>query len=281
LLKLLRKILVREPPRATEAETKVLGYLLSGDDSRYELLGAQLEYAPVLRSNPDPTSLVLSPQYTATRLRFPFELARLESPWVRVRDRVTDRILEFRVVVVRGGFLKSLEGRSADGLPWPREWVPDLSAPLEPAYRLALPAPELIEEMRQAARANLARWLQQSLPETLDTFPGATPAQIAARELHLGGRFPNALKDLFQISDGLESDDFRFLGHADAYPVDSRHLPALLLAWDSDDRDEFVVVVSLDGTDQAVYRLDVHVDEPVPEKLAADVREYLADRLKS
>jgi len=170
-------------------------------------------------------------------------------------------------------------GRTADGSIWPEQWSPDLSRPLEARDRLQLPSAEAIEEQRKGARASLERWLERPVPPSVDTFTPATSAQISERERVLGGSFPTALEQFYLITDGLESNEFRFLGHADAYTVESPYLPALLLAWDSDDRDDFVVVVSLDGHDEAVYRLDVHMDVPKPEVIAVDVREYLADRI--
>jgi hypothetical protein len=278
-LKLFRRLLGREPLRVTEDERNVARYLLAGDDPRFTLLAEQLDYAPVRRSNPNPTGFAVSPEYTRHDLRFPFELVRLDSPWVQFRDQLTGMALEFRVSVVRGGFLNALEGRTTDGQPWPARWLPDLSRPIDERERLQLPSAEAIEAERRVARQGLERWLGRAIPRDLDTFPPASQAQIAARETSMGWHFPEGLKRLYLITDGLESNDFRFLGHADAYTVDSPYLPALLLAWDSDDRDDFVVVVSLDGSDEAVYRLDVHVNVPEPEVIGRDVREYLASRI--
>jgi hypothetical protein len=275
---LLARLLGRKPRRATEHERAVARHLLTGDDPRHELLARQLEYASVKRSTPDETSIEFSPEYTTDDLTFPFEMARLESGWTPLRDLLRGRELQFRVVVVRSGFM-SIQGRTADGGTWPEGWKPDLSVPVDPELRLRLPSREAIERQQREARVTLEKWLGGQMARDMETFPPATEAQLAGRELELRGTFPRSLRGFFAISDGLESNDFRFCGHADVYPVDSPHVPALLLAWDSDNRDDFIVAVSLAGVDESVYRLDVHVDVPEAEVIAPDVRTYLAQRL--
>ena len=274
----LARLLRRPPRRATEDERAAARHVLAGDDPRHELLARQLERAPVTRTRPDETSLRVSPDYTTDDLRFPFEVVRLESGWVPTRDLLSGRGLDFRIVVVRGGFM-SLEGRTADGSPWPEQWKPDLTVAIDPDLRLRLPSPEAIERQQREARRGLEEWLGGEIPRDMETFPPATEAQLNARELDLRGTFPRSLRELYAISDGLESNELRLFGHADAYTVDNPHLPALLLAWDADNRDDFVVVVSLAGGDESVYRLDVHVDVPAPEAIAPDVRSYLSERL--
>jgi cell wall assembly regulator SMI1 len=124
----------------------------------------------------------------------------------------------------------------------------------------------------------LALWLECSLDPEIRVFPPATEAQIAARELSLGGTLPSSLRTFYGITDGIESSELRILGHSEAYTVDSVHIPALLISWDSDNHDDYVVVVSLDASDERVYRLDVHAPDPVPNEIAASFREYLAAR---
>jgi hypothetical protein len=273
------RIFGRAHSRASEDEKKLIRYLLAGDDKRHSQLAEQLGYAPARRASSGPGGYSVSPEYTNERLSFALEASRIESPWVVVPDLVSGQDLEFRVSVVRGGFLNALEGRTRNGEPWPERWSPDLSKPLSPDQYLQLPSAAAVEEQRAQARAELERWLGRAVPQALDTFPPASEAQISTREMGLGGHFPKSLREFFLISDGLESTDLRFMGHADAYNVDSPYIPALLVAWDSDDRDDFVVVVSLDGTDEAVYRLDVHEDVPKPEIIGEDVRRYLARRI--
>jgi hypothetical protein len=275
---LLAERLGRKPRLATEDERGVAGHLLDGGDPRHELLARQLEYAPVKRSTPDETSIEFSPEYTTDDLTFPFEMVRLESGWTPVRDLLSGRELQFRVVVVRSGFM-SIQGRTADGGTWPERWKPDLSVPMDPELRLRLPSREAIERQQREARLALEKWLGGQIARDIETFFPATEAQLAGRELELRGAFPRSLRGLFAISDGLESNEFRLYGHADVYRVDSPHLPALLLAWDSDNRDDFIVAVSLAGGDESVYRLDVHVDVPEAEVIAPDVRTYLGQRL--
>lgn len=274
-----RGIAGRTRSLASEDEKTLVRHLLAGDDKRLAQLAEQLSYAPVRRARHSDGGYSISPEYTSERLSFDLEVPRIDSPWVVLRDRVTGQDLEFRVSVGRGGFLNALEGRTFDGKPWPERWSPDLSKPLRSDQYLELPSVGAVEKQRREARDYLERWLGRVVPEALQTFPPATDAQIHEREKILGGHFPMLLREFFSISDGLESNDLRILGHADAYTVDSPYLPALLIAWDSDDRDDFVVVVSLDGTDEAVYRLDVHLDDPRPEVIADDVRRYLAHRI--
>jgi hypothetical protein len=220
----------------------------------------------------------VSPDLTTEDLIFPFEVARIESPWTGIQDAVTGRQLQFRVVVVRSGFLKALEGRTSDGTPWPHAWKFDPESRVDSEQRLVLPSLERSQEQRMLALDKLEQWLGRALPR-LEAFPPASNARLAARESALLGTFPLSLRAFFQITDGIESPLLRVLGHADVYAVDNRHLPALLVAWDGDDRDDFLVVVSLAGSDERVYRLDVHSDDPEPEAIADDFRLYLSARL--
>jgi hypothetical protein len=273
--------LLGKPPRgATAQEVAIARLILGTDDDRARTLALQLERTPrVERTRPDASHISVQPVSSTADLLFPFDLPRLDSPWVPLRDAVSARILEFRVVVVRPGFFKALEGRSQDGQPWPDKWAVDTSVELPADHRLRLPPKGDHEGLLRKVRIDLERWLGRDLPQQLDVATPGTEAQIAAREQVFGGHFPVGLKEFWDVTNGLECGDLRVFGYDYAYTVDNPHLPALMLAWDSDDKDDFVVVVSLAGNDETVYRIDIHRDDPRPQAIASDLRNYLLRRL--
>ena len=269
----------RGSARATAAEVAVVRLLLGTDDERHLLLARQLEATPrVERSHPDASSIRVEPTSTVASLLFPFDHRTLMSPWAPIRDSSSGRDLEFRVVVVRGGFLRALEGRTRDGGPWPESWGVGLDDPVR-RVQLNLPPAEAVAKQRKRARHDLSEWLGRPVPSVVEPFPPPSRAQLATRQTEVGGQFPVKLCEFYLIADGVEAPDLQILGFTEAYRIDNPHLPGLLLAWDADNRDEFVVVVSLDGMDEKVYRLDVHQSDPLPEPMAADFRGYLAARL--
>src|ERR671918_750319 len=109
--------------KATPQEVAALHRVLDGGDPRYRKLVEQLETAPsVTRDHPSPDALVVNPSSTFDDLLFPLEVTEIASDWVRIRDARSGRDLKFRARVVRSGFLKDLEGITADGGPWPADW---------------------------------------------------------------------------------------------------------------------------------------------------------------
>lgn len=64
----------------------------------------------------------------------------VQSSWVRVADRQSNQVLEFRVTL-RGGGFHSLEGRAVEG-PWPKNWhVSDVALGQAALEALQLPGP--------------------------------------------------------------------------------------------------------------------------------------------
>jgi hypothetical protein len=280
LMRVLRRL--RADPlakKANDPELAVVSMILAGDDRRLAILLEQFTRGPITRTRPADHMLVVSLDYTSSALMFPFEVTRLESPWCELSDPVSGKELKFRVVVVRGGFLKALEGRTRDETPWPAGWTVGPGQSCDPANRLTLPSLQEFEEQQKRAHDDLGRWLAASLPPGLDTFPPPTDAQIASRELALGGALPASLREFYRITDGLESSDLRLFGHADIYTIDNVNIAAVLLTWDADDRDNFVVVASLGGSDDQIYRIDIHDKAPEPFAIASDFRSYLAARI--
>jgi hypothetical protein len=279
MLKGLSKLLGRKSKLANADELGVARLLLAGDDPRLGNLLAQVERGPISRSSPNSSGFRLAVDSASSALMFDFELPRLESPWVPMPTVSGSPELEFRVVVVRPGFLHGLEGRTADGTPWPLEWHLTAGYEVPPEQRLQLPPAEAVRARRDLARSVLSSWLGIPVRASIATFPGVSEAQLSARELELHGHLPQALRSFYGMSDGLESRDLRIFELSYIYPVDNPFLPALLLTWDQDDRDEFVVVVSLAGDDERVYRLDIHEEVPKPQALAEDFRAYLSSRI--
>jgi hypothetical protein len=259
----------------------VVRTILSGQDPRLKMIGDQLERAPeLIREYPGVGQFRVGPTSTFDDLSFPLETERLESGWLEVTDVASGRELQFRVAVGRHGFLRGLEGRTTDGGVWPRGWTVDPSALYPtPGPLLTLPPPSEASAFQARARERLAEWLDTKSSDGLQLLPPASSPAIAAREQTLGGSFPNGYRTFLGITDGLETGTLRILGHKDAYDIDSQFLPAIVVAWDADDTDDFVVAVSRDGRDETVYRIDVHDPDARPVPLAPDFASFLRDRV--
>ena len=50
--------------------------------------------------------------------------------------------------------------------------------------------------------------------------------------------------------------------------------------WDSDDEDDFVVVVPHDGRDEATYQINVHDAETQAVAIGPDFREFVRNRIR-
>lgn len=257
----------------------MLRAVLVGSDPRLGLLAAQFERAPgIRREYPATGHFRVGPTSTFDDLTFPLEVERLDSEWLQVLDQRSNRELWFRVVIGRHGFLCGLEGRTADGEEWPRDWSveQDLELPERPLVHL--PSASEARAFQSEARDRLATLIGSSVPSSVELHPPAGEAAIALREQSIGGRFPAGVRVL-EISDGLDARTIRVHGHADIYGIDNQFLPLALIAWDSDDEDEFIVAISLNGTDEAVYRVNVHDDEAEPSRLAEDFSSFLRERI--
>jgi hypothetical protein len=277
----LRKLAAKDAPQATEVEKSVLRWILAGDDSRYAKLIAQLHRAEEIeRSNPTPDTYRVGPTFTFDDLSFPLELDRVASDWVGIEDSVTGRSLEFRVVVGPHGFLRGLEGRTVDGQPWPSEWVPQTDAREAPRDVLKLPSIEEQDRIQRTGLEGLRRWLGVPLPASARVLPPATEAEIAAFEVRVGGALPTRFREFLRITDGLDLGPMEELhGVHDLYEAEGTLLPGIVVAWDSDDEDDFIVVVPHDGRDQATYRINVHDADARPVVIAEDFRRYLQERV--
>lgn len=268
--------------RATEGEMAVLRYLLSGIDPRYRQLLAQMTRAPEIeRSHPAPDLLQVGPTSTFEDLSFPLETERIASDWVPIVDSLTGRTLEFRIVVGRHGFLRGLEGRTTDGKQWPEPWLPDFSIAARLASPLQLPSIEEQTAMQKKGVLDLRAWLDDPAAGITRVFPPALEPHIAQAELRLGGRLPTSYKEFVRISNGVDLKGSQILGLDDLHEVAHGLLPGVVVSWDSDGQDEFILALSLDGHDQAIYRLEVHDGDANPRPIAPDFREYLRHRVGS
>lgn len=266
----------------TASEIVLVRRLLAGDDRRLGILARQFETAKEVERVREGDAFRVGPAYTTTDLMFTFDAQRAESRWQRFTDAKTGRDLDFRVVVVRGGFLKGLEGRTVDGKSWPEDWFIDpAQTPLggdAPPY-LVLPSEADIAKAQEAARSSLIEWLGLGRLGDVETFPPASEAALTAREREVGQYSPS-YRAFLAITDGFESHLLRVLGHRDSYPLDSVHMPALLIAWDADDHDDYVVAIPIGGSDDQVYRIDVHDKSAVPRPIAPALAPYLARRMR-
>jgi hypothetical protein len=265
--------------QATESELAVATKIL-GTDDQSRLLIDQLQRAnSVRRSHPDRASFLARPVSPPADLLIRINEPRIDSDWLAVTDAATGRALQFRVTLVQPGLLYALEGRTRDGQRWPDKWGFDPTIDVQSYQRLTLPSRQEIEAAQQTMRTSFEAWVGRAVPATVEFYPPPSEAQLAARELELGGHFPAELRKFFSVTDGLDFGDLRLYDFAHAYTIDSVYLPALLMAWDSDPDDDFVVVVSLSGRDENVYRIDIHQPDPRPEPIATNFRAYLASRL--
>ena len=232
----------------------------------------------MIREYPARDQFRVGPTSTFDDLSFPLELERLESEWLRVTDQESGRDLQFRVVVGRHGFLRGLEGRTTDGGEWPRTWsVNAVTIPTPPRVLIDLPSADAARAFQSETRGSLAKWIGVPLSGEFEFHPPASPAQIAARERTIGGQFPTGFRDFLSITDGLDSKAITIHGHEDVYELDNPFHSLVLIAWDSDDVDDFVVAVSLESGNEAVYRIDVHDDDARPVSLAEDFASFLRD----
>jgi hypothetical protein len=280
----LRRFLRTARPLRTTAdqdEIAALQLVLAGDDPRFGVLLEQLRTAPeVRRRHPTPDRVTVSPTSAANHLWFPLEVRRLESAWVPAVDSVSGRGLEFRAVVVRSGFLEALEGRTADGDPWPARWrldPPTHSGQMTAA--LVLPSLAELDAEHVLAREGLERWLGAELATDVEVFPPPSEAAIARREADLGVRFTPGYRELLTITDGIEARDIRVLSHRDAYRVDDPRFDGLVVVWDGDNADNFVGVLTTDGHDETLRRVDVHARDRELVDVAPSLASHLRDRL--
>jgi cell wall assembly regulator SMI1 len=144
---------------------------------------------------------------------------------------------------------------------------------------LRLPSIEEQNETQEQGRRRLGEWLRRSLTKSVRVYSPATEAQISAFEGTVGGALPALFREFLMITDGLDSDTIRVNGTTDLYEIEGA-FPGILVAWDSDSRDDFVVVLAHDGYDQRTYRINIGDPGATPVALATDFREYLRARLK-
>ncbi len=258
-------------------------HVLQGGDPRFEALIEQLRTTPrVNRERPTSDTFRVSPTSTFEDLNFVLEVTRLQSAWVPVEEVHSGRRLEFRVAVARSGFLEVLEGRTTDGKPWPDVWdvmPPDAQPPEVPP--LVLPSLAEIEAAQAHARLELEAWLAIALPPDVTLYPPVTEAAVRLREEDLGVRLTVGHFELLAITDGLEWRQLRVLGHGDLRLLEGPALRGIVVAWDSDDTDDFVIAQAGDGTAETVHRVDVHERRVEPREIAPDVRSYLRAALSS
>jgi hypothetical protein len=271
----------RSSRHASGSEVRALRHVLQGSDPRFALLLDQLRTTPkIRRERPAPDRLLVGPTSTFENLAFVLEVTRISSAWVPVIEVGSGRVLEFRVSVVRSGFLEALQGRTADGAPWPEPW--DVAEPAETYTRapaLVLPSVEELLAAQRRARDELAAWLGVALPRSVTLYPPVGEEAIKARAAVLESTFPHGYRHFLSITDGLELGDLRVLGHDDVYVLDDVGHDGLAIAWDVDDRDDLVVVLARDGRDETVRQMEVHDRTGSEAFLAPDVAGWLRLRL--
>jgi hypothetical protein len=253
--------------------------ILGDADPRLVLVARQLETTPkAIREYPTADSFRVRPESTYENLNFPLEVSRLDSDWLEIIDATSHHRLRFRAAVGRHGFLLGLEGVTLDDGPWPRDWslVPGDDPPGDEL--MTLPSLEESERFQVGARQQLSSWLEVDVPKQMTFYPPAPTAMIAAREIELGAPLPTSFRTFLGIADGFDARPFRLHGYRDVSQIDDPNLPLVLLASDSDDKDEFLVAASLAG-DERIYRIDIHVAEPKPVEIAPDFRAYLRRRI--
>ncbi len=144
-----------------------------------------------------------------------------------------------------------------------------------------LPSLEEIEAAQRRARAQLEEWLGVTLRTDITLYPPVPEPVVHTRENELGAQFTAQYLRFLSITDGVDSRDIRALSHQDVYLVDDPAFTGVVIAWDSDNTDDFVAVQDLDGRDEAVRRLDVNERDRKLRDLAPDVASYLRVRLGS
>lgn len=91
---------------------------------------------------------------------------------------------------------------------------------------------------------------------------------------------PAKYREFLKITDGLDLAAMRLHGVNDLYELEGSRLPGIVVALDSDDRDDFVVAIRTDGAGEAVFRIDVHDPEAIARTIAEDFAQYLMKRVE-
>ena len=199
--------------RATEAEVAVAGAILRSSGARAaELLLEQLRRCRRVERRIDGSGLQVAVPWTTQELMVALD-QDVTSDSVVVHELRSGRALRFRVHLARGGFFRCLEGE-ADG-PWPRRWsVGNHELSAIPEGSLTLPT--------RASSEALAGWLGVSMSKTDDLIirhPAATGA-TGALEQREAVPLPAEVKELLEVTDGMEVRGWAILGVQDLHVVE-------------------------------------------------------------
>lgn len=193
----------------SQEELRVLRELLPSGNSNSELLYAQAVRSPYVERK-----LLGDDRYEAT---IPYVVdssmtvdydQNVKSPILNVTDD-TGKVLQFTTEIIRGGFLRGLEGKTADGQPWPKQWKSDFQFAKSSGDVEAWVPKVLSDDARLDAIRRLLDWsgLSESLlPKEqlllLRITAPATERDIAACEDRIGGKLCDQYKELVRISNG-------------------------------------------------------------------------------
>lgn len=200
------------PRRATPAELAVARAILEGADRRAVVLLEQFRASRRVERRVEGASMSVTVPWTTEELMVDLDVDVTSDP-VRVRDRRSGQMLQFRVHLARGGFFRSLEGR-ADAR-WPRRWEVDPDELAEAASgALRLPG--------EAPSAALAEWLGITIldrPGVVARGP-ATANAIDALQEREGRALPGQLREFLEVTDGLLVGGWAISGVQDLYVVE-------------------------------------------------------------
>jgi hypothetical protein len=138
----------------------------------------------------------------------------IESTVLEIEDAATGRRLQFSTGILPGGFLRGLSGTAADGRRWPEKW-----SVREGSVRRSSDSKAWLDGIRteadhRTARIELAQWcgielLRLTDDPNLRLRAPASYDEIAACEVRLGSRLPEAYRDLVAITNGLSVQRIR------------------------------------------------------------------------
>jgi len=214
MLEWLRKRKWRARISLTASELAVVRALTPCDDPRSAKLMAQAENAPkVQRSLTDSNSYCLTIPYCLDSSRLIDLDHDLESPVLSVPEKRVGAKLEFRLKLLKGGFLYRLAGRAPTLQVWPMDWAVDDRALELAASQLPqewLP-PLMTADQRADIMHKLETWLS-IIPGTLSKFDDSQlgvyrprgRAALRAVEHRENIRLPAAIWEFAQITDGIE-----------------------------------------------------------------------------